>query len=132
MKKLLKRISMVLISILAVTALTIGGYKIMKQIEHDEMIKIVKSEEVKKIIEDYLNHIDKKALTNGGVIQSYKIDEKSIQHNPIGGINFSVYVNGNSELYIRYTLEKNSKTDKISFSNGGYSGELQRLVREKK
>ena len=104
----------------------------MKQIEHDEMIKIVKSEEVKKIIEDYLNHIDKKALTNGGVIQSYKIDEKSIQHNPIGGINFSVYVNGNSELYIRYTLEKNSKTDKISFSNGGYSGELQRLVREKK
>lgn len=132
MKKALKRIGIALISILAVTSLTIGGYKIMKQIERDEMVKIVKSEEVKKIIEDYLNHIDKKALTNEGVIQSYKIDEKSIQHNPTGGINFSVYVNGNNELYIRYTLEKNSKTNKIAFSNGGYSGELQRLVKEKK
>ena len=51
MKKPLKITGVVLISILAVTALAIGGYKVMKQIEHNEMVKIVKSEEVKTLIE---------------------------------------------------------------------------------
>ena len=131
MKKPLKIISVVLISILAVTALAIGGYKIMKQIEHNEMVKIVKSEEVKEIIEDYLNYIDRRAFTNKGVIKSYEIDKNSIRHNPMGGINFSVYVNENSELYVRYTLEKNSQTNKVEFSSGGYSERLQKLIKEK-
>ena len=101
----------------------------MQKVEHNEMVKVVKSEEVKKIIEDYLNYIDKNALTEQGVIKSYQIDEKSIKHNPMGGIDFSISINGERELYVRYTLEKNSKTGEIEYSNGGYSGKLQQLIR---
>ena len=62
MKKSLKIISVVLISILAVTVLAIGGYKVMKQIEHNEMVKIVKSEEAEKIFKNRLKRIDSKAF----------------------------------------------------------------------
>ena len=78
-----------------------------------------------------MNYIDGKAFTNKGVIQSYEIDTESIQHNPMGGINFSVYVNEDNELYVRYTLEKNSQTNKVDFSSGGYSGKLHNLIKEK-
>ena len=62
--KSLKIIGIVLASLLVIAGLSIGGYKVMKQVEHDEMVRIVKSEEVKEIIEDYLNYIDGKAFTN--------------------------------------------------------------------
>ena len=129
--KSLKIIGIILASLLVIVGLSIGGYKVMKQVEHDEMVRVVKGEEVKEIIEDYLNYIDGKAFTNKGVIQSYEIDTESIQHNPMGGINFSVYVNEDNELYVRYTLEKNSQTNKVDFSSGGYSGKLNTLIKEK-
>ena len=129
--KSLKIIGIILASLLVIVGLSIGGYKVMKQVEHDEMVRVVKGEEVKEIIEDYLNYIDGKAFTNKGVIQSYEIDTESIQHNPMGGINFSVYVNEDNELYVRYTLEKNSQTNKVDFSSGGYSGKLHTLIKEK-
>ena len=91
--KSFKIVVIILASLLVIVGLSIGGYKVMKQVEHDEMVRVVKGEEVKEIIEDYLNYIDEKAFTNKGVIQSYEIDTESIQHNPMGGINFSVYVN---------------------------------------
>ena len=126
-----KIVGIVLVSLLVIIGLSIGGYKVMKKVKHDEMVRIVKGEEIKEIIEDYLNYIDGKALTNKGVIQSYEIDTESIQHNPMGGINFSVYVNEDNELYVRYTLEKNSQTNKVDFSSGGYSGKLHTLIKEK-
>ena len=129
--KSLKIIGIILASLLVIVGLSIGGYKVMKKVEHDEMVRIVESEEVKEIIEHYLNYIDGKAFTNEGVIQSYEIDTESIQHNPMGGINFSVYVNEDNELYVRYTLEKNSQKNKVDFSSGGYSGKLHNLIKEK-
>ena len=129
--KPLKIVGIILASLLVIVGLSIGGYKVMKKVEQDEMVRIVESEEVKEIIEDYLNYIDGKAFTNKGVIQSYEIDTESIQHNPMGGINFSVYVNEDNELYVRYTLEKNSQTNKVDFSSGGYSGKLHNLIKEK-
>ena len=80
MNKVIKIVGIVMASILAVGMLIIGGYKVMKQIEHNEMVKIVKSEEVKKIIEDDLKEMDKFSLTNKVKIKSYKIDYKSIKH----------------------------------------------------
>ena len=70
--KSIKIVGIVLASLLVIAGLSIGGYKVMKQVEHDEMVRIVESEEVKEIIEDYLNYIDGKAFTNKGVIQSYE------------------------------------------------------------
>ncbi|MBF2545659.1 DUF1310 family protein [Listeria seeligeri] len=70
----------------------------------EEMIKVVYSDEAKEVFEERLKNLDSKAFTNEGVIQSYEIDKESIERNPMGGINVTLIINGNSELYVKYTL----------------------------
>ena len=43
--RLLKIIGIVLASLLVIVGLSIGGYKVMKQVEQDEMVRVVKGEE---------------------------------------------------------------------------------------
>ena len=129
MKKPLKITGVVLISILAVMALAIGGYKVMKQIEHNEMVKIVKSEEVKTLIEKRLKFLDSNALSEQGVIKKYEIDNNSIQHNPMGGIMFTVFVNDDKELGVTYIINKNN--DGSYYSSGSYSSKLDKLLKKK-
>ena len=62
--KSLKIVGIILASLLVIVGLSIGGYKVMKQVEHDEMVRVAKSEEVKKIIEDDLKEMDQFYLTN--------------------------------------------------------------------
>ena len=71
------------------------------KIEH-----IVKSGEVKEIVENMLKKQDDKALTPEGKIKSYKIDYDKVEKNPMGGINISVIVNDNEETIVNTTLEK--------------------------
>ena len=108
-----------------------GSYNIMEVVQNNEMNHIVKSEEVKEIVENYLKYLDADALTDKGKIISYQIDEQSIEHNPMGGIMFTVFLNDDSELYVRMTLEKNHETGKIQRSGGGYAKKVKDLVGKK-
>ena len=108
-----------------------GSYKIMEVVQNNEMNHIVKSEEVKEIVENYLRYLDNDALTDKGKIISYQIDEQSIEHNPMGGIMFTVLLNDDSELYVRMTLEKDHETGKIQQSGGGYAKKVKDLVGKK-
>ena len=47
--KPLKIVGIVLASLLVIVGLSVGGFKVMKQAEHDEMVRIVESEEAKEI-----------------------------------------------------------------------------------
>ena len=132
MGKLLKRTCIGIISILAVIGLIIGGYQLKQQAEYNEMVRIVKSEEVKAIIAEDLNDIHEGALKEGNSIYSYQIDEKSIRHNPMGGIMFHVILNSDEKLVVYYTLQKDSRTGKIEYSGGGYTKEVDELIREGK
>ncbi|WP_049522182.1 DUF1310 family protein, partial [Streptococcus pseudopneumoniae] len=96
--RLLKIIGIVLASLLVIVGLSVGGFKVMKQAEHDEMVRIVESEEVKKIIEDNLKLRHKGALEEGNIIQNYDIDINSIFHSPMGGIKLKIYINNDEEL----------------------------------
>ena len=49
-----------------------------------EMVQIVHSKEVEKLIEEELKATDPDALTPKGKIQSYEIDDETIEHNPMG------------------------------------------------
>lgn len=69
--KSLKIVGIVLASLLVIVGLSIGGYKVMKKVEHDEIVRIVKGEQVKEIIEDDLKEMDQFSLTNKGKIKSY-------------------------------------------------------------
>jgi hypothetical protein len=130
MDNILKKISMVLISIFLSVTLMMGGYKLMQQLEYNEMVRIVKGEEVKVIIEEDLNDIHEGALKEGNSIYSYQIDEKSIRRNPMGGIMFRVILNSDENLVVHFTIQKSSYTGKIEYSGGGYTKEVAELIGE--
>ena len=127
----LKKIIRVLIGLFVVVGLVVGGYTIMEIVCNHEMVQIVKRDEVKEIVENYLRYLDNDALTDKGKIVSYQIDEQSIEHNPMGGIMFTVFLNDDSELYVRMTLEKDHETGKIQQSGGGYAKKVKDLVGKK-
>ena len=120
-KKLIK----VILGFLVGVGVIVGSYKIMEVVQKNEMNHIV------KIVENYLRYLDNDALTDKGKIVSYQIDEQSIEHNPMGGIMFTVFLNDDSELYVRMTLEKNNETGKIQQSGGGYAKKVKDLVGKK-
>ena len=80
----LKKMTRVLLALLVVVGLVVGGYTIMGIVRNHEMVQIVKSDEVKEIIESNLKQRHKGALEEGNIIQSYEIDKDSISLNPMG------------------------------------------------
>ncbi|HEL2218092.1 TPA: DUF1310 family protein [Streptococcus suis] len=78
-------------------------YQMNKEQElREEMIKIVESDEAKKLFEDELKDLDPKALTDEGIIKTYSVDYDSFNKNPIGG--FSVVLILNEDINIGYRL----------------------------
>ncbi|HHT5933829.1 TPA: DUF1310 domain-containing protein [Listeria monocytogenes] len=75
---------------------------------NEEMMNVVYSDEAKQVFEKRLTNLDAKAFTKEGIIQSYEIDEGSIESNPMGGIEFRLIINNNSELYASYTMSRNN------------------------
>ena len=116
-----------IISIIMVVFLIGGCSKMTGTPSKEEMIKVVKSEEGKKIIEEGLKNIEKDALTEKGVIKSYEVDYDSVKHNPMGGIMFDIYINNDKELYIRKTLVRGIDGN-LTSGGGGYSSKLDRLL----
>ncbi|MBC1579022.1 DUF1310 domain-containing protein [Listeria seeligeri] len=72
----------------------------------EEMIKVVYSDEAKKVFENDIKLIDTKAFTKEGIIQSYEVDKGSIEHNPMGGIIVTLVINKDDTLKLTYTLNK--------------------------
>ena len=130
--KPLKIVGIVLASLLVIVGLSVGGFKVMKQAEHDEMVRIVESEEVKKIIEDNLKLRHKGALEEGNIIQNYDIDINSIFHSPMGGIKLKIYINNDEELYVFFTVNKDKKSGKLVNDGGGSSAKFKKIITERK
>ncbi|EHU5359991.1 DUF1310 domain-containing protein [Listeria monocytogenes] len=73
-----------------------------------EMMKVIYSDEAKQVFKKRLTNLDAKAFRKEGIIQSYEIDEGSIESNPMGGIEVRLIINNNSELYASYTMSRNN------------------------
>ena len=122
----MKKIISIIIAVMVL--FLIGGCsKMTGTPSKEEMTKVVKSEEAKKVIEDGLKSLDKDALTERGIIKSYEIDYDSVKHNPMGGIMFDIYINNDKELYIRKTLVRGIDGN-LTSGGGGYSSKLDRLL----
>ena len=123
----MKRIKVVLLSLLTIIGLTFAGYKI---VEHSYVEKIVQSDEVKTIIESNLKQRHKGALEEGNIIQSYEIDKDSISLNPMGGIMFRVFLNNNKEMYVNFLIDKDPRYDdgRLVNEGGGPSQEFKKLI----
>ena len=117
-------------ALLVVVGLVVGGYTIMGIVRHNEMVQIVKSDEVKAIIENNLKKRHKGALEEGNIIQSYEIDKDSIFLSPMGGIKFRVFINNNKEMYVNFSINKDPRyTDgRLVNEGGGMSEEFKKLI----
>ena len=95
----------------------------------EEMVKIVKSEEAKQVFEEGLKNLDPKALTPEGVIKSYEIDYDSIEHNPMGGINVTLFINKKNSQDIEFNVIK--KEGNLLLEGVDLSGDLSKRIKEK-
>lgn len=131
LKKMKKKFSSGMLGIVAVIALIIGGFVTLNLVKKHEMVTLVQSAQVKESIENQLKDLDNKALEEGGAIESYEIDVESIQHNPMGGIYFKIYLNSNKKLSISFSLTKNLNTGQFEHSSTGYSKEVSDLIKNR-
>ena len=94
-----------------------------------EVNRTLHSAEVQKKIEEDLKWREPKAFEAGGKIQSYTIDYESKKINPMGGIMFSAYVNGDKTLAISFILNKDTQRETYTLSSSA-SEALARLLEE--
>ena len=119
-----RKIGRYIFGVLLLGVLMWGGMLVKNHLDfQNEMVRIVHSKEVEKLIEEELKASDPNALTPKGKIQSYEIDDKTIEHNPMGGIMFEVTINGNKEI----TGSEDGPIRSVGLSE---STELQNLIGE--
>ena len=117
----MKKIISIIIALMVV--FLIGGCsKMIGTPSKQEMIKVVKSEEAKRVIEETLKNLEKNALTDEGVIKNYEVDYSTVRHNPMGGIMFKVIINNDQEMTVTYILDK--PQGKLENSDGSPSVKL--------
>ncbi len=125
------KIILSVVSLFLALCLVGGIYLTHKNQEfHNEMTRIVHSEEVKKLIVEELKAIDPNALTEKGKIRSYKIDDASIRHNPMGGIMFDVVINDSISMVGKMGIHKDGGSEQLSSVGMDESAGLQALVGE--
>ena len=129
---IIRKIIKGIVAVLILIGLVIGGMKIMQQVQYNEMVNTVKSEEVKNIIENNLKLRHEDALKSGDVIQSYQIDMDSIKHSPMGGIIFKVNINNDEQLYVHFLMNKDLNSGKLVHQGGGTSEKFSELIRNQK
>ncbi|EAC9831975.1 DUF1310 family protein [Listeria monocytogenes] len=100
------------IIVVAITVITIFSLGVKFYMDEEklnkEMMNVVYSDEAKQVFEKRLTNLDPNAFTEKGIIHSYKIEEGSIEHNPMGGIEVKLIINNDPELYVSYTMSKNN------------------------
>jgi hypothetical protein len=118
-----------IVGIILLIILAVGGKIYMdKKSFNDEMLEIVNSKEAKVVYDRTIKNRDPEVFTSTGVIQSYKIDYESIEHNPMGGIMLDLIINNDKSLTIDVILEKDNNTQKLRNGAGGASAELSQLL----
>ena len=126
-----RKIGRYIFRMLLLVILIWGGLLVKNHLDfQQEMVRIVHSKEVKKVIEEELKELDPNALTPKGKIQSYEIDDETIEHNPMGGIMFEVIINGDKKITGSMGLRKRSEDGPIRSVGLSESTELQNLIGE--
>ena len=125
------KIILSVVSLFLALCLVGGIYLTHKNQEfHNEMTRIVHSEEVKKLIVEELKAIDPNALTEKGKIRSYKIDDSTFRHNPMGGIMFDIIINDDPDIVGSTGLRKYGENEEIRTVGMDRSKGLQKLLEE--
>ena len=123
------KIVLSVVSLFVAACIGVGLYLAHKNQEfQNEMFRIVHSEEVRELIEEDLKRKDPNALTDKGKIRSYKIDDSSINHNPMGGIMFHIIINDSISMVGKTGLRMDGENGKIRTDGMTESAGLRALV----
>ena len=123
------KIILIIVSLFVAVCLGGGMYMAHKNQEfQNEMTRIVHSEEVRRLIEEDLKRKDPNALTDKGKIRSYKIDDSSIKHNPMGGIMFNIIINDSISMVGKTGLQMDGENGKIRTDGMTESAGLRALL----
>ena len=126
-----RKIGRYIFGVLLLGVLIWGGLLVKNHLDFQhEMVQIVHSKEVKKLIEAELKASDPNALTSKGKIRSYEIDDKTIEHNPMGGIMFRIMINEDKKITENFGLRKYSEDGPVEQVGVSRSIELQKLLEE--
>jgi len=126
-----RKIGRYIFGVLLLGVLLWGGLLVKNHLDFQhEMVQIVHSKEVEKLIIHDLKLKDPNAFTEKGKIHSYAIDDKTIEHNPMGGIMFDVVINGDKEIIGSIGLWKTSEDGPIESVGMDASKGLQKLMKE--
>ena len=123
-KKTRVMVTISLLILFAIICFPLYQYHQTQQEVKAEINRTLHSPAVHAEIEGFLLKEDKQALTSKGKIQSYEIDYSSARPNPMGGIIFNVYINGDREIYLKFALSKHTNREDSSQSSEdrfGYS-----------
>jgi hypothetical protein len=116
---------------LAAIAVIVGVFSLfvyMNTPSKQRMNEELKKPEVVEVIEEAIKKRDSKAFTEAGKIKTYNIDYDKTYYNPMGGIEVIIYVNGNQNLKLQYTVVKTN--NKYEIGSGSGSEELAKLLKE--
>lgn len=123
------KIVLSVVSLFVAACIGVGLYLANKNQEfQNEMFRIVHSEEVRELIEEDLKRKDPNALTDKGKIRSYKIDDSSIKHNPMGGIMFHIIINDSISMVGKTGLRMDGENGKIRTEGMTESAGLRALL----
>ena len=123
------KIILSVVSLFVAACIGVGLYLAHKNQEFQkEMFRIVHSKEVRKMIVEALKEEDPNALTEKGKIRSYKIDDASIRHNPMGGIMFHIIINDSISMVGKTGLQMDGENGKIRTVGMSESAGLQALL----
>ena len=106
-----------ILTILILIGFQIYRYHQTQQEIEAEINRTLHSPAVHAKIEGFLLKEDKQALTSMGKIQSYEIDYSSARPNPMGGIMFTVYINGDRDINVNFNLSKHTNREDSSQSS---------------
>ena len=119
--------------VLVIIAVIVGVFSLfvyMNTPSKQRMNEELKKPEVIAVIEESIKNVDNAAFTEKGVIHSYAIDYDRTEYNPMGGINTTIIVNDNPDLYIICVVKK--KNQGYTVGGGVVSGVLNKRVEENK
>ena len=71
-----------------------------------EIHNLVYGQELKAQLDSYFTQKDEHAFTPEGTIQSYAINQKAVERTPMGGVEFSVSVNGDESVQVSFIVTR--------------------------
>ena len=93
-----------------------------------EIHNLVYGQELKDQLDSYFTQKDEHAFTPEGTIQSYAINKKTVERTPMGGVEFSVSVNGDESVQVRFIVTRIMPSREVWLGSYVESLEFKKLL----